>query len=261
MFIISAGMPKSGSGYVYNLLNEMLIASGCADARKIKQDFHLENIMRGHNNNIGRLAWNKLMKLWLISVKTGPFCVKTHAAPEPWIQQVIKSGMIQMMYIYRDPRDVVLSVMDHGRKLLGEGKKHTFAQMADFDSAFSRLPNWFNIWSIYHELPGTINVKYEGLLQEPLKALRNIADFFKLRVDEQRLKEILWKYSRFNPAGERKGLHYNKGKAFRYIREMSSEQKKQFIDQYGTILTEMGYSVAMNDQDNRPKPDAGDKLT
>ncbi len=258
MIILSAGMPKSGSGYIYNVLNEMIIASGCSDARDIKQRFQLENIMRGYNNNIGRLNLNKLLKLYRVSLQAGLFCAKTHAAPHPLVRPAIEFGMMGVIYIYRDPRDVILSVIDHGRKLLGEGKKHTFAQTADFDSAFCRLPNWFNTWSIYQELPGAINLKYEGLIQEPLKTVRNIAEFFKLRVDEQRLRDILWKYSRFNPAGERKGLHYNKGKAFRYIREMSSEQKKRFIDQYGTIIMEMGYSIEMNEQDSRSKPDVSD---
>jgi hypothetical protein len=54
MLVLSAGMPKSGSGYFYNIINELLVASGGGkDARWVKQKRALDGLMRWHNNNIG----------------------------------------------------------------------------------------------------------------------------------------------------------------------------------------------------------------
>ena len=78
MLILSAGMPKSGSAYLYNLINAILVETGNKDARQIKDERNLEAIMKWHNNNIGELSLKKLIRLWLISVHDGPFTVKTH---------------------------------------------------------------------------------------------------------------------------------------------------------------------------------------
>lgn len=243
MLIISAGMPKSGSGYFYNVLNEILIESGYPDARRVKQDYHLENIMRWHNNNIGDLPLNKIMKLWLVSVRAGSFCVKTHMASQPAVRPMMKAGLIRVIYTYRDPRDAVLSVIDHGRKLLSQGKYHTFAKKADFDSAFRAVPAWFKTWSHYKVLPGTKMLRYEQLIQDPFAVVRDVAQFLKIDTDEQKAREILWRYSRFNSSGKRKGLHYNKAVVSRYTREMTPEQKQRFKYEYGAILKAMQYPL------------------
>ena len=70
MLIISSGMQKSGSAYFYNVINEILVASGNGvDARQIKHNRNLDNLMKWHNNNIGALTLPKLIKLWRISLR------------------------------------------------------------------------------------------------------------------------------------------------------------------------------------------------
>lgn len=44
--LLSAGMPKSGSAYVYNLINDLMIAGGHRDAREIKRDYKLQGLMK-----------------------------------------------------------------------------------------------------------------------------------------------------------------------------------------------------------------------
>jgi len=56
MLILSVGMPKSGSAYLYNILNAVLIEADNTDARQIKAKRNLEDLMKWHNNNIGELS-------------------------------------------------------------------------------------------------------------------------------------------------------------------------------------------------------------
>lgn len=75
-------MQKSGSAYFYNVINEILIASGSGtDARVVKQSRNIEQLMRWHNNNIGKPTLFELIKLIRIAAEEGPFVVKTHAGP------------------------------------------------------------------------------------------------------------------------------------------------------------------------------------
>ena len=41
MIILSTGMPRAGSGWYYNLTNDLIIAAGYQDGHKIRQRYHL----------------------------------------------------------------------------------------------------------------------------------------------------------------------------------------------------------------------------
>ena len=241
MLIISAGMQKSGSGYLYNLINDLAIAAGNADARAIKQRRRLEHIMQQHNNNIGPLHLTKLLRLWRVSLKDGDFAVKTHSHPTWGVKILNSAGLLKIIYCYRDPRDVLLSAMDHGEKSLAQGMKDNFIHMAEFDAALRHVKGWVEIWKQYQAVPGVFMLKYEELINNSLTAMQQIQLFLGLSLDEATIQGILWKYSKENPNGDRTGLHLNKAVTARYMQEMTEEQKKKAADTLGETLTEMGY--------------------
>ena len=45
MIVLSVGMPRAGSAWHYNLIHDLMQTSGCADARDIRRQFHLESIL------------------------------------------------------------------------------------------------------------------------------------------------------------------------------------------------------------------------
>ena len=61
MIILSVGMPRAGSGWYYNLTNDLILATGGQDARQIRKKYHLGRILTEVNCNIGTLdspaAW------------------------------------------------------------------------------------------------------------------------------------------------------------------------------------------------------------
>ena len=63
MIVISVGMQKSGSAFFYNVINELEIEAGGADARKVKKKYGLDDVMKWGNNNIGRLYFHRLVRL------------------------------------------------------------------------------------------------------------------------------------------------------------------------------------------------------
>ena len=60
MIILSAGMPRAGSGWHYNLVHDLMAVTGCDDARDIRAKYHLENILTEVNCNIGVLSLRRL---------------------------------------------------------------------------------------------------------------------------------------------------------------------------------------------------------
>jgi hypothetical protein len=51
MLVINAGMQKSGSAYLYNLINDLLVSAGNANAREVKVKYGLDYLMQWHTNN------------------------------------------------------------------------------------------------------------------------------------------------------------------------------------------------------------------
>ena len=244
MLIISAGMQKSGSGYLYNLINDLEVAGGKTDARAIKQRRRLENIMQQHNNNIGPLHLTKLLHLWWISVRENDFVVKTHAPPGPGAKLLNSMGMVRIIYCFRDPRDVLLSAIDHGLKSVQEGIDDTFSKMTEFDIALRNVHGWTQVWKDYSSMPRVLMVKYESLLGSPMETLQEIQHFLNIAVTPGQCREILWKYSRENKNGDRTGMHFNKAVTARYATEMTEEQKKVCQQILGNELEQMGYPAS-----------------
>ncbi len=201
--------------------------------------------MRFHNNNIGPLSPKRILRLWLISLRTGPFVVKTHQGPGRLFRLFVLLRMIRVAYSYRDPRDVVLSALDHGRKLRDKGQNHTFAQMVRFEDAFDTFRrNWLPIWQAYARASNVRAVRYEDLMEDPFLVVRTLLDHLGLKLSDDTLREILHRWDRENvPPDQVANLHLNRARASRYLSEMPEEQKAHFAQELGPLLQQMGYPV------------------
>jgi Sulfotransferase domain len=243
MLIISAGMPKSGTAYIYNVLNGLLVAAGFADARTIRDKHGLGEVMRWHNNNVSDLSVLRLLRLWLISRSEGRLVVKTHEPPSTGMKLLSSLGCLRVVYIYRDPRDVLLSAIDHGVELLKAGQTHTFASMVEFDKALAAVQTWLATWRAYRAMHNVLALKYEDLLADPVSTLRSCEAFLGLTVTDRARDEVLWQYNRANPDVERQYLHLNKAVAFRYRSEMSPAWQARCREELAASLHAMGYST------------------
>jgi len=242
MLIVSSGMQKSGSAYIYNVINDLLIKSGKTDAREIKEKYQLAN-MRWYNNNIFKMDWKSLWRLIRLSWKEKSFAVKTHSGPTSALNIFSKLGWVRVIYIYRDPRDVLLSAIDHGKRILAEGDNHTFAEMVEFDDALANVKTWIEIFKAYHKNKRVMSIKYEDLMVKPNEVVRGICDHLKISVTEEEISEILYKYNKDNPNAQMKALHFNKAKINRHTEELTEEKRLIFKQQLGNEIELMGYTI------------------
>jgi len=243
MLIICAGMQKSGSAYFYNVINDLLVASGYVDAREIKQQHNLANIMKGPNNNIGRPSLMKLLPLIRVSEHAGTFLIKTHEGPTTGVHLLSKMEKIRIIYSYRDPRDVLLSAIDHGQRLIEHGKTHTFANMVEFDEAARNVLQWLRIWKQYQDMDQALSLKYETMMEHPLATVAQIQKHLSIHVGIESQKNILWKYSRDNDEAIREGMHFNKAITYRYKTEMTREEQDSCKNIFGAYLRAMDYDL------------------
>jgi hypothetical protein len=121
MIILSVGMPRAGSGWYYNLTHDLVTASGGQNARQVRKRYHLQKILTEVNCNIGVLTVRRLSAVLIPSLLGNTFVIKAHAGPTPFALGLIRAGWLRPAYIYRDPRDAMLSAYDNGQKALKKG--------------------------------------------------------------------------------------------------------------------------------------------
>ncbi|RPJ22611.1 MAG: hypothetical protein EHM33_23075, partial [Chloroflexi bacterium] len=121
MIVLSVGMPRAGSGWHYNLVHDLMKTTGCSDARDIRERYHLQSILTEVNCNIGVLSARRLAMVTLPALLVNTFVIKAHAGPTSTSRLLQRLGLLRITYIYRDPRDAMLSAYDYGQRALKKG--------------------------------------------------------------------------------------------------------------------------------------------
>lgn len=106
MMVISSGMVKSGSLWYYRMTNDLLAHAG------LRKD--LESDEGKDKVKLGKIDLGSLRRLKDLHKRGYGYALKTHSPPSKLIPLFRKS--VKATYTYRDPRDVVLSILDHAKK-------------------------------------------------------------------------------------------------------------------------------------------------
>ena len=244
MIILAAGMPRAGSGWHYNLVHDLMATTGCDDAREIRAQYHLENVLTEVNCNIGVLSLRRLVLVVRPALMGHTFVLKAHAAPTVWARALIRGGLMQAAYIYRDPRDAMLSAHDYGRRVLEQqGRPNAFSHLTDFQKTLDFFTEYVQGWEQWMKIPGALKTRYEDLLQSyDAEALR-LAQFLGVDVADDSVKAVIGKYRPDGEAQGQQGTHYFKGQVGRFRERYSAEEQKILVEKFGASLKKMGYEV------------------
>lgn len=245
MIVISAGMQKSGSAWYFNMTNELMVRAGLSDVHDVRDRYRLGWLMRHRNCNIGWMGPHKLLPLLLPHSRGHEFVVKTHRGPTTTFRLLERRGVLRATYICRDPRDVVMSALDHGAKLRAEGRRwRNFARLRTFDHALVFVAKLLRTWSAWADSDGVLLVRYEDLLADPTAELERLVAFLDLDVDADDVAEVSRRYRKDNVARREDAvhLHLNRGVAGRYAEVMTDAQIRQAEEAFGPMLTRMGYA-------------------
>ena len=97
-------MPRAGSGWYYNLVHDLVVASGGQNARSIREQFRLQRFLTEVNCNISTLKPYRLMPVLFPALLGNKYVIKTHAGPTSFTRWMLRKQMIKTIYIYRDPK-------------------------------------------------------------------------------------------------------------------------------------------------------------
>lgn len=244
MIVLSAGMPRAGSGWHYNLVHDLMATTGCDDARDIRAKYQLENILTEVNCNIGVLSLRRLTLVTRPALLGHTFVIKAHSAPTIWARALIQGGIMRATYIYRDPRDAMLSAFDYGRRVLEkQGRPNAFSHLTDFQKTADFFMEYVQGWERWMKTPGVLKVRYEDLLADYNTQAGRLAQFLGLDQKEAAVQAVVEKY---RPAGDvqaQQGTHFFKGQVGRFRERYSAEEQKALAARFGRYLEKMGYEI------------------
>jgi len=243
MIVLSVGMPRAGSGWYYNLTHDLIVASGGQDARLIRRRYLLQRVLTEVNCNIGTLSTPRLAAVCIPAFLGNTFVIKAHAGPSPAVRRLIERGIIRPTYIYRDPRDAMLSAYENGKRALQAGRPNAFSDLADFQASLEFMLAYVRIWEDWTACDRALHVRYEDLLVHYDREVERLAIFLEMDVKPASMADVVERYRPSRVEIIQKGLHFQQGRTGRFREKWTPEQQAVLGEYFGPYLARMGYSL------------------
>ena len=241
MIVLSVGMPRAGSGWHYNIVHDLMKAAGYDEAREIREKYKLQNTLTEVNCNIGVLS---LRRLWMVSLPTlmgHDFVIKAHAGPSTWSRTLVSLGLLQTIYIYRDPRDAMLSAYEYGQRSIAKGRPNFFSKLTNFDETLNFMADYVDIWEAWMKEKDIFITRYEALLTNYEAEMNRLLVYLGLDVSEEKYIKVIEEYRPGKAETGQQGLHFFKGKIGRYKEAYTNAEQAKIQARFGVSLKKMGY--------------------
>jgi hypothetical protein len=242
MIVLSVGMPRAGSGWHYNLVHDLMKTTGCADAREIREKYRLQDILTEVNCNIGVLSARRMGRVTIPALMGNTFVIKAHAGPSSSSRLLQRLGLLRITYIYRDPRDAMLSAFDYGQRALQKGRPNAFSHLTDFQKSLDFIMEYVRIWEKWTKENNVLIARYEDLLTDYDTEVARLVKFLPLNGGNPDVQKVTESY-RPGAADGQQGLHFYKGKIGRFRESYSAQEQAILKETLGGYLAQMGYAV------------------
>lgn len=243
MIILSVGMPRGGSGWYYNLTHSLALAGGAQEASVIRTRYHLSGILTEVNCNIGALTPRRLLMVLLPSLLGNTFVIKAHAYPTRLAQYLIQHRQLKAAYIYRDPRDAMLSAAENGQHALEKGHPNAFSPLVDFNANLSFMREYVRISEAWLACPQVHHTRYESLVSDYFNEAERLARFLGYDPQEARFKAVIDRYQPAGASRDQQGSHFRTGKQGRFRHKFTPEQQVLANQAFKSYLEKMGYPL------------------
>jgi len=227
MLVISYGMAKSGSTLAYELVKGVLESAGYSQ-KKLKGAPGLKPGSRANH-----LASVDRRDLAALIDEIGPdriIAAKTHKVFDDsafsWLEEQQRLRRLQVVASYRDPRDICLSLVDHGVKSRDAGRRG-FARVHALDDAAQMVQRAISKFTKWGALEGTLRLYFETVAFEPDEAVALIERTLGVKGDAEEAKRH---------AFEDAFTQRNKAKRSRYPDEMDQDQQARMLEMFAPFI-------------------------
>lgn len=243
MIIVAASMLKAGSSWFFNLINDMVVEAGHQDGREMRARFRLQKFLSPSDCTSKTLRIHRLVPISIPHWFGNTYTIKTAGKPTPAVKLAIDLGVMKAAFILRDPRDVALSLYDHGEWIRREKIPSStgFGALTTIEKAMDVALYYAQLWEMWKESRRASLVRYEDLLRNPYEEMERVSLHIGISLPEERLRVIIERYQISNRANWQQDLHFNVGRAGRWKERLSPGQQQKAMELFGDYLARMGY--------------------
>jgi hypothetical protein len=249
--LLGISFPKSGT----HLLDQILLGfSNVAPFSRRLHSFYAE-----YEGESGRKRAPEQALRWLESLHPGDIA-SAHLFARPEAVVRVCTPALVPYFIFRDPRDVVVSHVFYVTEMEPDHVHHDYYQsLPDFDARlkvsilgqpeieveFPNIAERFAPYLNWLNQPSMMKVHFEDLIHDRDRTLNNIIDHFLARVPLQADREPLLESleTSINPS---KSPTFRSGKTGEWKKHFTDEHKKIFKDVAGDLLIRLGYEKDNN---------------
>ena len=235
MIVINNGVPKSATTLIMEYQKSLIMASSSQNG--------LEEWVTQNNGSIfiPSIQDTHLETLLRIEREFGDLVIKMHRPPsETNTRRLVEEFSARVTCCYRDPRDIVLSAMDHGvRTRNGLDKSGAFGNIITVEDGAREFKQWARIYYGWEKYGRALMIKYEDLMADRLSILTRVANFLEMHPGKQALERICDKHER----EKKSAWNFNKGTSYRWKSEMTSDQLERCNELLSEDITRMGYTI------------------
>ena len=249
--LLGISFPKSGT----HLLDQILLGfSRVAPFSRRLHSFYAE-----YEGESGRKRAPEQAVCWLESLGPGDIA-SAHLFARPEAMARVCTPAFISYFIFRDPRDVVVSHVFYVTDMEPNHVHHAFYQSLpdldarlkvsilgrpDLDIEFPNIAERFAPYLGWLDQPSVMNIHFEDLIHNRARTLNRISDHFLARVPLQTPRSLLLESleTSINPS---KSPTFRSGKTGEWKKHFTQEHKQIFKDVAGELLIRLGYEEDSN---------------
>ena len=153
----SYGLTKSGSTLAFQLTRTALDQAGMTQDVLDRSDI----VQSKRINAVQHIADDQAEYLQEAVKNLGyPIVLKTHTRPDLCVVRMIENGTARAHAVIRDPRDVALSMVDHGIQSRAK-QVPAFSEIVSLSDACTGIDNQFDSLTAWMQLPAVSVLKYD----------------------------------------------------------------------------------------------------
>ena len=237
MLVICYGIAKSGSTLAFELVKGVLESAGHSQ-KKLKGAPGIKP--RGRGNHMESVEKADLAALIDAVGPDRIVAAKTHKTFDDalfaWMEEQQRLRRLQVVASYRDPRDICLSLIDHGARSRDSGRRG-FSRIKDLDDAEHVVSRAIGKFAKWGALEGTLRLYFETAAFDPDAAIAAIEGVLGVKGDAESAKKH---------AFEDAFTQRNKAKRSRYLDEMDEAEQARMLKTFGSFIEQA--CLAKDDQ-------------
>ena len=246
MYYISNSMPKSASTLVYRLTTKAIVSTFGINGQRALFDAIKNGELPGGGGFVRNCSTSDVLrKLQTLSEKKGPFAVKAHVPLTAPLRDAIESGHVRVTYIYRDPRDAMLSAMSNYQQTK-DTERVEFSAFDTLDAALRKYVKIAQTAVAWKESGRAIILRYEEFINDMVGAMDRVMRELGVIVSQEQLSEHVIAATELQkrPGLQERpvsNLRFNKGVAGRFRTELSPEDLEKSTMALDKWLRILGY--------------------